>query len=310
MQAVLARVPAAAAEAAGSMLGRVAYGPVGIRRNVVEQNLRLAFPDADEAWVTATARAAYAHLAREAAMMMRLSTLSAADVRERTDVQGWDELQDALGEGRGVILFTGHFGNWEIAAASVASRGVPIAAIVREQGNRLFDAHLNRVRRSLGVETIYQRDAPRQVPRVLRAGGIVGIVGDQDARGSGVFVPFFGRPASTHRGPALFALRLGAAVISATARRLPGRPARYAVRGERVPVENSGDLERDVARLTAELARRLETSVREAPEQYFWFHKRWKSSPPEPSRQEPGTTRTCDGAETHANRPSHARTDL
>jgi KDO2-lipid IV(A) lauroyltransferase len=212
--------------------------------------------------------------------MLRLSKLDAAAVVARTVTDGWDELKAALSLGRGVILVTGHYGNWEIAAAAVAARGVPIGAIVRRQGNRLVDERLQQLRRNLGVETIYQGQAPSRVPRLLRANGVVGIVGDQDARRSGIFVPFFGRLASTHRGPALFALRLGAPVFSCIARRLPGSDVRYEVRGRRVKFETTGNLDEDVRSLTAELSRRLEEEVRIAPEQYFWFHKRWKTRPP------------------------------
>jgi Kdo2-lipid IVA lauroyltransferase/acyltransferase len=297
VQRLLGAVGEPAAETFAGVLGRAAYWPVGIRRDVVRANLRIAFPDADEPWIDEMVRLSFRHLAREAAVMMRLPTITREEIRRRTDVVGWTEFEAALAQGRGAILVTGHFGNWEIAAAAVAARGVPIAAIVRAQGNRLFDAHLNQTRRRLGVETIYQRDAPRQVPRVLRQGGVVGIVGDQDARAAGVFVPFFGRPASTHRGPALFALRLGAPVIAASARRLDGVPARYEVRGEMVPVERTADLETDVHRLTAELARRLEADVRRAPEQYFWFHKRWKSVPPaEPPVSGAGTSSPSEDA--------------
>jgi Kdo2-lipid IVA lauroyltransferase/acyltransferase len=262
---------------------------LGIRRATVAENLRLAFPERGEAWRREVERAAYRHLGREAAAMVRLSGLDAAAVVERTVPRGWDELQEALSEGRGVILVTGHYGNWEIAAATVAARGVPVAAIVRRQGNRLVDARLDAARRNLGVETVSQRDAPSRIPRVLRRNGVVGIVGDQDARRAGVFVPFFGRPASTHRGPALFALRFGAPVFACVARRLPGPGVRYEVSGARVETPRTGDLEADVRTLTAALAARLEAEVREAPEQYFWFHRRWKTAPPtEPGRAEQG----------------------
>jgi len=299
LETAVATLPEGAADAVGRRVGRIVHG-MGIRRKVVESNLRLAFPQADEAWIERTVRATYEHLGREAAAILRLSKLDPQAVIERTDVtEDWPKLQAALGEGRGVLLVTGHYGNWEIAAAAVAARGVPIAAIVRRQGNRLVDERLDSLRRRLGVETIYQSEAPSRVPRVLRKGGIVGIVGDQDARRSGVFVPFFGRPASTHRGPALFALKLRAPVFACVARRLPGGAVRYVVAGQQIVTERTGELETDVQTLTAALAARLEAEVKVAPEQYFWFHRRWKSKPPpEPAPAEQGThtTQSADGA--------------
>lgn len=272
-------LPEAAADRFGARIGRALHR-LGIRREIVDENLRIAFSEKSTDWREKTRVGAYEHLGREAAAMLRLSKLDARAVIARTVTHGWDELQDALSLGRGVILVTGHYGNWEIAGATVASRGVPIGAIVRRQGNRLVDERLQQLRRNLGVETIYQGQAPSRVPRILRSNGVVGIVGDQDARRSGIFVPFFGKPASTHRGPALFAIRLGAPVFSCIARRLPGADVRYEVRGKRVDFEPTGDVEEDVHALTSQLARNLEEEVRAAPEQYFWFHKRWKTRPP------------------------------
>jgi KDO2-lipid IV(A) lauroyltransferase len=279
LESVVSTLPERAADAFGRNAGNILYR-LGVRRNVVEENLRIAFPRESDEWLERTARASYEHLGREVAAMLRLSKLDGAAVVERTRVVGWDRIEHALSLGRGALLVTGHYGNWEIAAASVAARGVPIAAIVRRQANRLVDERVQQLRRKLGVETIYQGEAPALVPRILRANGVVGIVGDQDARRSGIFVPFFGRPASTHRGPALFALRFGAAIVSAISRRLPGRDVRYDVTAEFVDQVSSGNLDHDVQALTTELARRLEQEIRVAPEQYFWFHKRWKTRPP------------------------------
>ncbi|HUQ47149.1 MAG TPA: lysophospholipid acyltransferase family protein [Gemmatimonadaceae bacterium] len=279
LEKAVSTMPERASDSLGKNVGRLVHR-LGIRLDVVDENLRLAFPEKGDAWVAEITRKTYEHLGREAAAMMRLSKLDPQTIVDRTLPAGWDQMEAALGEGRGVLLVTGHYGNWEVAAASVAARGVPIAAIVRRQGNRLVDERLQETRRMLGIETIYQGDAPARVPRVLRANGVVGIVGDQNARRTGILVPFFGRPASTHRGPALFALRLNAPVFSCIARRLPGRDARYEIAGERVDVTRTGDLDTDVTALTTELARRLEQQVRIAPEQYFWFHKRWKISSP------------------------------
>ena len=273
-------LPERAADRFGARIGRALHR-LGIRRDIVDENLRIAFPDKSVEWLEQTRLGAYEHLGREAAAMLRLSKLDARAVIARTVVHGWDELQEALSLGRGVILVTGHYGNWEIAGATVASRNVKIGAIVRRQGNRLVDERLQQLRRNLGVETIYQGQAPSRVPRLLRSNAVIGIVGDQDARRSGIFVPYFGKPASTHRGPALFAIRLGAPVFSCIARRLPGDEVRYEVRGSRVNFEPTGNVDADVRALTAELALRLENEVRKAPEQYFWFHKRWKTRPAE-----------------------------
>ena len=272
-------LPEGAADSFGARVGRAIHG-LGIRRETVDENLRIAFPDKSDTWIENTRLASYEHLGREAAAMLRLSRLDAPAVIARTVIKGWDEVEQALSLGRGLILVTGHYGNWEIAAAAVAARGIPIGAIVRRQGNRMVDERLQQLRRNLGVETIYQGDAPSRVPRILRANGIVGIVGDQDARRSGIFVPYFGNLASTHRGPALFAMRLGAPVMSCIARRLPGKEVRYEVIGRRVNFQPTGNLDHDVRALTAELALRLENEVRLAPEQYFWFHRRWKTRPP------------------------------
>lgn len=296
LETLVSALPEGAADRFGARVGGLVGGPLGIRRSTVEANLRLAYPDASDAWIRETARAAYRHLGREATAILRLSRLDPEAIVARTEPHGWEALHAALDEGNGAILVTGHYGNWEIAAATVASRGLPIAAIVKRMGNPLVDARLEELRQRLGVETIETGDAPRQVPRVLRAGGVVGIVADQDARRTGVFVPFFGRPASTHRGPALFALRLNAPVFACTARRAPGPEVRYVVSGHRVPVRRTGDLEADVVHLTRELAAALETDVRGAPEQYFWFHRRWKTAPPpEPTPAQEGTRDERDG---------------
>lgn len=275
----LSHVGRRAAERFGEQLGQFVLSPLGIRRDVTEENLRRAFPDAEESWIRDALRETYRHLGREVVAMIRLSTLDREEVRERVEIpdEDWAAFEAALAEGRGVILATGHFGNWELAAAAVAARGVPIKAIVKRLSNPLVNRRLEGARAALGVETIEMRDAPRQVPRALLSGKSVGIVADQHAGASGVMVPFFGTPASSHRGPAIFALRLGSPLFAAACRALPD--GRYRLTGKRVSVERTDSLEADVERLTAELARRLEDEIRLDPAQYFWLHKRWKNAP-------------------------------
>lgn len=269
----------AASERLLGAVGRLAYRPFGIRRRLVEDHLRLAFPERDEAWVRRTAAAAYAHLGREGAAMIRLSSLSREHIVARTDVEGLEEFRAALSLGRGLVLVTGHFGNWEIGGAALAARGIPIDGVAQRQSNPLFDREIVAARERLGMRIIERGRATKEGLRSLRAGRVVALVADQDARRAGVFVPFFGRLASTHRGPAVLALRTGAPLFLGTALRTPA--GGYHVRLDPVEVERDGDAEEVTYRLTAAYTARLEAAIRAAPEQYFWHHRRWKTRPHE-----------------------------
>lgn len=267
------------ADAFAARAGRLAYRPLGIRRAVVEAHLRLAFPERGEDWVRATAAAAYAHLGREGLTLVRLSALEPDRVLERTRVEGLDAFRDALAPGRGLVLVTGHLGNWEIGGAALAVRGIPIDVVAQRQSNPLFDRAIVRARERLGMHVIERTRAPKAGLRSLRAGRVLALVADQDARGAGIFVPFFGRPASTHRGPALLALRTGAPIFLGTALREPD--GGYRVRLESIETGRDGDPDDVVHRITTAFTGRLEAAVRAAPEQYFWHHRRWKSRPRE-----------------------------
>jgi len=298
VEAALTRAPERFAENVGSVVGGLISRPFGIRSTVVRDNLRRAFPAAEPAWLERTAAATYRHLGRETAATVRLHRLGPEGIVARTEMVGWDALLEAVDLGRGAILATGHLGNWEIGAAAVAARGLPISAVVQGQSNHLVDARIDGNRRALGIETISRGTARTSVPRALRGGRVVGIVADQDAGRSGIFVPFFGHPASTHRGPALFALRIGAPIFVSAALRLGADP-RYRVYLERLEPVRTGDLGNDVAALTERISARLEDLIRLAPEQYFWFHRRWKTAPPtELASQAPGTT-PADTRDTH-----------
>ena len=263
--------------ALASGLGRFVYRRLRIRAGVVEDQLRRAFPDRDEAWVRGVARGAYEHLAREAMMLIRLSRLGREAVIEATVIDGFDDLQEGLAEGNGALVVSGHIGNWEIGGAAIAARGLPFDAVARPQGNPLVDRLIDGTRTRLGMTIIPMGGATKQALRSLRAGHVVGLVADQDARRRGLFVPFFGRPASTFRGPALLALRSGAPVFAAASTRLPD--GRYRVRLRRVPVPDAPDPARQEWELTAKLAAALEVAIREDPTQYLWHHRRWKTRP-------------------------------
>lgn len=260
-------------------LGRLAYRPLGVRAAVVEDQLRQAFPDRDEAWVRRTASDAYAHLGREAMALLRLSRSSPDDILAATRFPpALDDLRAAVDAGTGAVVATGHLGNWELAGAGVAARGIPLDVVAQRQSNPYFDGMINRARMRLGMRVIPRAGATARALQGLAKGRVVALVADQDARSVGVFVPFMGRPASTHRGAAVLALRSGAPLFIGVMVRSPDGV--YEARIERIPVPATGDFDERVHTVTAAFTRGLESAVRDHPEQYFWHHRRWKTAPP------------------------------
>ena len=262
----------------GAALATLGYAPFRLRRQVAESNLRMAFPEKDTAWIRRTARAAYAHLGREVLATLRLPYMSRAEILDNINITNFDVLQNAARENNGGIIVTGHVGTHEIAAAAMVLHGFPLDLVVQRQGNPLFDRLLNDTRKRFGVGVIDRAHARRFVMRSLKQRRFVAFAADQNAGRSGLFVPYFGRLASTHRGPALFAVRAGVPLILAAFLRRPGGYDAYL---ERIDVDRTGDLDDVVYRLTAAFTARLEEVVRAHPDQYLWLHRRWKTRPPE-----------------------------
>ena len=285
----LGALPWRQATAVGAWLGRIGYAPAGVRRGVVERQIAAAFPEFTPARVREVARASYESLGRttiEAALMPRLGRQGVLDLFER--VEGWELLEEARARGRGAIIVTGHLGNWELGGSYVAARGIPIDGIARQQANPLFDHFLTDTRQRLGMDVVWDGHAVRRTPRSLRENRVVAMVSDQGALGlASTWVPFFGRPAKTPRGPAVFALRLGVPILFAVSLRLPNGSFRLVF--EPVPVEQTGDRDRDVDAIVTAYTQSLERWVRRHPEQYFWQHRRWKHQPPDtpPHLREP-----------------------
>lgn len=278
--ASLGALPWRGASRLGGWIGRLGYFPLGIRRDVVESHVAMAFPEKSRAEVVRISKAAYTHLGRAVIETALLPTLSREEILGRVSgVDGWDVVERAIDRGKGILLVTGHLGNWELAGAYLAARGVSVAAVVRHMANPRFDRYLNTTRASHGIRLMYDDEAVRGTPRTLRDGYLIAFLADQGVRGlASTFVPFFGRLAKTPRGPAVFALRLGAPLLFGASVRQPD--GRYRLAFEDVEVVDTGNREQDVDAIVARYTAALERWVRIAPEQYFWHHRRWKRQPP------------------------------
>lgn len=280
--AAIGRLSFARAGQLGARIGALGYAPLKIRRTVVERQLAAALPDRSPADLQRIAHAAYAHLGRTSIETAILPSYSPAEIVSLFEqVHGWSIVEERLARGNGLILVTGHLGNWELGGAYLAARGVPIDAVARHMANPLFDRYLTRTRQRIGMTVVHDNEAVRRVPRSLRGGRAVAFLVDQGAVGlASSWVPFFGRFAKTPRGPAVFALRLETPIVFGVALRRPS--GRFSLHFEPIDVVGSGNREADVERIVAEYTGVLERWVRVAPEQYLWQHRRWK-------HQRPGT---------------------
>ena len=279
---VLRRMSFQRAGSVGEWIGRLGYAPLGIRRDVVERQVRAAFPGLADAEVLRISRESYAHLGRTSIETAILPAYGREEVLHLVEhVSGWDILERGLASGRGVMVVTGHLGNWELGGSYLAARGIVLEAVARRMQNPLFDRYLTETRGRIGMTVIHDADAVRRVPRAIREGHAVAFLVDQGAVGlASTWVPFFGRYAKTPRGPAVFTLRLNAPLVFATAVR--NANGRYSLHFEEVPVTRTGDNEADIDGIVAAYTSALERWVRRYPEQYFWHHRRWK-------HQRPGT---------------------
>ena len=278
----LRRIGIRGAGAVGAGIGKLGYHPFGIRREVVERQLTAAFPDLPRDEVRRIAIASYAHLGRTSIETALLPLYDRQRILDMVPVvEGWNIVEERLARAKGLILVSGHLGNWELGGAYLAARGIPMDVIARHMANPLFDRYLTETRHEIGMTVVHDDDAVRRVPRSLRAGHAVAFLMDQGAVGlASTWVPFFGRQAKTPRGPAVFALRFAAPIVFGAVLRQPS--GRYRFVFEPIDTSTSGDLDRDVERIVADYTRVLEEWVRRAPEQYFWHHRRWK-------HQRPGT---------------------
>ncbi len=284
---VASLLPLGAALALGALLGRLAWALAGRTRRLALSHVALALPELSAEAQRAVARGTFLHLAR-AAMEAVVAVRRIDPVLERYVTFAGDGerlLKEARAAGKGVVVVTGHLGNWELFARRIARTG-PAATIARPSWDRKIDAMVEDFRQRAGVTTIWRREdkaGGRAILKAFRQGVVFGILIDQDTGVEGAFVPFFGRLAWTPRGAADLALRFGAPLLVAWSRRRgPGRHDGYLIEVEPVAYDpDPSDREAEVAGITARCTARLEAAIRRSPTEWVWMHERWKRRPPD-----------------------------
>jgi len=279
---LFAALPRRTALRLGAGLGELFYHLGRHHRRIALFNLAIAFPERPVRQRQRILRTSCHNLGRMAAEFCHLPALTAdalPDIVSFADRAAWEHMLATAGQ-RGGIAVTAHFGNWELLAYLHGLLGHPTTLIHRPMRNALVDAAINAVRWRAGTRTLAKKAAAREAIRTLRQHGILVIPCDQNqTRRFGVFVDFFGKPASTTPGAARLAMRTGSLVCPVFLVREPDGEHHRVEVGPLIPMVDTGDREADVVTNTQRCSDAVEAMIRRYPEQWVWFHKRWRTRP-------------------------------
>ena len=279
VQAMTWRVALALAEALAWLAHRIDKR----HRKVAADNLRVAFPDWPRAKIDRTVFDTYRHFLTVAIEMIKLPRALTANTLAKhatyPDPTHYRDIMRWLGSGRPLLVLTGHVGNWEMFSYACGLFGVTGAAIARPLDNPYLERFIKRFRQATGQQILAKKGDFDRMDALLAGGGYLGILADQDAGPRGVFVDFFGKPASTTKGFALMALEHDVPILVTLSARV-GSPMRYHLFLADVILPGEyRDRADAVKAITQRYASALEKVVRAHPEQYFWLHRRWKTQP-------------------------------
>lgn len=260
----------------GSALGTLTCAVLASRRRIAHENLRRAFGDAlTEEQRRVIVRNVFRNTARTLIEFARFGKLGLDGLNRIVEGPDMTQLHNALKRGKGAIFVSSHFGNWEMMGSWVAAQGFPVDFLIGTQHNEKVDQLLVGFRRVMGVGIIRLSTSARSVFKALKANRVTGLLSDQHASSGGVTLQFFGRPAATPRGPALFAIRADCPLVPLVLRR--ERYDRHVIMaGPAIYPPHSGDEEKDIATMTEQYTGFFEAAIRQYPDQWLWTHRRWK----------------------------------
>jgi len=263
----------------GSILGRLAYYLVVKERSKTIANLRLAFgKEKSEAEIRRIARQVFENLGKNLIELINFPKINKSNIDKLVEDKGLHKIDKALAMKKGVIMLTGHFGSWELVATYLAVKGYRGSIIVRRARFDKFDRLLNKLRTRENLEIIYRDESPKKILKILKKGGLICVLADQDVDSiEGVFVDFFGELAHTPTAPVALALTTGAAILPCFLIR-EGNKRKFVVE-DPIEFDITGNKERDILVNTEKWSKVLESYIRKYPSQWVWMHRRWKTRP-------------------------------
>lgn len=260
------------------LLSRIAFFLVPKYRNITIDNLRSAFPDKSEAEINKIAIKVFENLGKVAVELVNFPKINKSNIDKLVRMDNAHILDEEYKKGKGIVLLTAHFGNWEMLALTLRVKDCPGYAIGRRIYFHKYDEYLNRLRRVNDVNIIYRDESLRKVLKILKANNIMGVLADQDVDSvEGIFVNFFGRPTYTPVGPAVLSMVSGAAIVPAFIVR---EGSKQVLKVEK-PIErvDTGNREADIATITQKWSDVVESYIRKYPDHWVWMHRRWKTRP-------------------------------
>jgi KDO2-lipid IV(A) lauroyltransferase len=263
----------------GEALGSTVYYLDKKHRKVALSNLAIAFgAHLSIQEQKRTAKASFKHFGRAFIDVLKTRHQSIDKTRKLLIVEGRECLDEALREGKGALLFSAHYGNWELAPACISQLG-KLHVVVRSLDNRFLEKELIRIRKNLGAEIIYKQLAVKPILRQLKSKAMVAILIDQNVLfHQAVFVDFFNRPAATTPSLATFFLKTRAPLIPVFC--YPASKGKYHLKiAPPLKIDFSGDDREDVLKITQLCTKIIQEQIEKNPEFWFWFHNRWKTRP-------------------------------
>jgi KDO2-lipid IV(A) lauroyltransferase len=263
----------------GRGLGKMSYTLFPSERRKAIIHLLQAFPDKTETEIKKLARDVFIHLGMNFVEMAWLPRLKKNKLADFVEFDGLEILERLKKANKPVLIITGHIGNWELMAAAASLRGYKISVIAKKLNDSWLNDRIVKMRRRWDVNTIFREDegSARKIVNVLKNGGFLALLMDQDTKTESVFVNFFGKRAYTPSGPAaLSLLKTKCEVVSAYIHR--EGMLKHKIKLQYItPVVPSGNREIDIVNRTQQFTSVLEQAIREHPEQWVWMHKRWKT---------------------------------
>ena len=273
IQSRLLKKPYLKALASGERMGRLICKLSKRRRKTAVSNLMMAFPEMSEDDAAATTKRVFENFGRSSADFLIGLDRTKDELEETTTIEGFENFEAAHAKGKGVMLVTGHFGNWERCSTWLVHHGYKLSVVARDANDEGVNALVNQLRKGPGTDVIPRGSAARPMIQRLKRNEAIGIVPDQNS--NEIFIPFFGKPAGTVLGPGVIAERTGAAVVPAFCHYVGDGTYHIKVYPE---LTSEPGYETKGEGMMRAIGRQLEEVIRERPDQWLWIHDRWRNA--------------------------------